>query len=302
MYKDMVIDVDFVPAIRLPSWSDKVERTSPILTEDLLKLPYLAVPKMTSAQDDNLWRCSLSLVESAMFRKLRPDVRNSYIACKALVSSSVLPQITFPGGYEDEMEYIKYMHGDSFDEDLQLHDIVESVVPSYILKMTFLSLVEDRVRQFGVQHVFIPQEESRTAEKTKTGAKSSEPGEHQKRRGVSHKDPDVSNSDDIPAQAPEIASMGSVGHDFTPSMYGPALHMNITERHLDFDLEMVCEVFQRLENFLRDRFVPSVFNRRHKSHIVRKWAFGHMQTSKLQVSLRIRAVSPEALLFAFNKQ
>ena len=36
----------------------------------------------------------------------------------------------------------------------------------------------------------------------------------------------------------------------------------------------------------------------YMSHVVRKWAFGHMQTSKLQASLRIRAVSPEALLFA----
>ena len=34
------------------------------------------------------------------------------------------------------------------------------------------------------------------------------------------------------------------------------------------------------------------------SHVVRKWAFGHMQTAKLQASLHIRAVSPEALLFA----
>ena len=38
----------------------------------------------------------------------------------------------------------------------------------------------------------------------------------------------------------------------------------------------------------------------HMSCVVRKWAFGHMQTAKLQASLRIRAVSPEALLFAFR--
>ena len=36
------------------------------------------------------------------------------------------------------------------------------------------------------------------------------------------------------------------------------------------------------------------------SGVVRQWAFGHMQTAKLQASLHIRAVSPEALLFAFN--
>ena len=37
-----------------------------------------------------------------------------------------------------------------------------------------------------------------------------------------------------------------------------------------------------------------------ESRVVRKWAFGHMQTAKLQASLRIRAVSPEALLFALK--
>ena len=36
------------------------------------------------------------------------------------------------------------------------------------------------------------------------------------------------------------------------------------------------------------------------TRVVRKWAFGHMQTVKLQVSLRIRAVWPEALLFALS--
>ena len=30
------------------------------------------------------------------------------------------------------------------------------------------------------------------------------------------------------------------------------------------------------------------------------WAFGHMQTAKLQASLRIHAVSPEKLLFDFT--
>ena len=37
------------------------------------------------------------------------------------------------------------------------------------------------------------------------------------------------------------------------------------------------------------------------SSVVRKWAFGHMRTAKLQASLRIRAVSPEALLFVFTQ-
>ena len=34
------------------------------------------------------------------------------------------------------------------------------------------------------------------------------------------------------------------------------------------------------------------------NRVVRKWAFGHMQTAKLQASLYIRAVSPEVLVFA----
>ena len=37
-----------------------------------------------------------------------------------------------------------------------------------------------------------------------------------------------------------------------------------------------------------------------RREIARKWAFEHMQTAKLQASLRIRAVSPEALLFALS--
>ena len=36
------------------------------------------------------------------------------------------------------------------------------------------------------------------------------------------------------------------------------------------------------------------------SHVVTKWDFWHMQTTKLQASLRIRTISPEALLFAWS--
>lgn len=82
-YKSLEINVDFVPAVHLQSWSNKTRISSELFSSDLMRLPCLAVPKKTSEEDANLWRCSLSLVETALMKRCLPHIRNSYIAAKS---------------------------------------------------------------------------------------------------------------------------------------------------------------------------------------------------------------------------
>ena len=57
-------------------------------------------------------------------------------------------------------------------------------------------------------------------------------------------------------------------------------------RNKIFDIDTKFETFQPLQE--------------RKSHVVTKWAFGDMQTAKLQASLHIRAVLSEALMFVLS--
>jgi len=142
-YKTLVIEVDFVPAVRLPSWPDKFRMHSPILVPDLLQFPCLAVPKLVSQlEDDSLWRCSLCLVETAIMKRCRHRIRNSYIAAKSLISSAICPLVSFEDYKEVKMQYASQHDSLSSDEDFDLYEKVESVLPSYILKMAFFHSIE----------------------------------------------------------------------------------------------------------------------------------------------------------------
>lgn len=152
-YKTLVIEVDFVPAVRLPSWPDKFRMHSPILVPDLLQLPCLAVPKLAS-HDESLWRCSLCLVETAIMKRCRHRIRNSYIAAKSLISSAICPLVSFEDYKEVKMQFASQHDSLSFDEDFDLYEKVESVLPSYILKMAFFHSIEEKARKDGVETVF----------------------------------------------------------------------------------------------------------------------------------------------------
>lgn len=153
-YKSLEINVDLVPAVRLPSWPNKSRISSILLGPDLQNLPCLAVPKMTSHYDENLWRCSLSLVETAIMRRCRPHIRNSYIVAKSLVASSICPLVSF-GDYKDfKNHYRSCRDSMSSEEDFEMYEAVGDLFPSYIIKMAFLHVIEEKAAREGVKSVF----------------------------------------------------------------------------------------------------------------------------------------------------
>lgn len=153
-YKTLAIEVDFVPSVRLPSWPDKFRIQSPLLVPDLLQLPCLAVPKMASQPDEGLWRCSLCLVETAIMKRCLHGIRNSYIAAKSLISSAICPLVSFDDYEDAKMQYASQHDSLSSDEDLELYEKVEGVLPSYILKMAFFHSIEEKARKDGLETVF----------------------------------------------------------------------------------------------------------------------------------------------------
>ena len=152
-YKTLAIEVDFVPAVRLPSWPDKFRMQSPLLDSDLLQLPFLAVPKLAN-QDEFLWRCSLCLVETAIMKRCRHRIRNSYIAAKSLISSAICPLVSFEDYRDAKMQYASQHDSLSSDEDFELYENVEGAVPSYILKMAFFLSIEEKAKKDGVETVY----------------------------------------------------------------------------------------------------------------------------------------------------
>ncbi|CAG2213452.1 unnamed protein product [Mytilus edulis] len=154
-FKDLQISVDIVPAVRLPSWPPTVNKESILLTKDMMMLPSIAVPKMTSGENEDLWRCSMVLQEIAIFRNMLPKIRNSYIVSKILVHSHVCPQVNF-GGNEEMKEYYGHLKGLS-EEDLEgiyMYESIESLIPSYLLKMAFLQAVEKHALTNGIHSVY----------------------------------------------------------------------------------------------------------------------------------------------------
>jgi ankyrin repeat protein len=154
-YKDLEIDVDLVPAIVLQEWPEQFQKDNILLTPDILQIPSLVVPKMTAGTDEDLWRCSLAPEESAIFRKLKPAIRNSYVACKALICSHVCPQISFDG-YEEVMSFYRMEHDSlSSEESIEVFENAEHIVPSYMIKMTFFAAIASKAETEGIQNIYM---------------------------------------------------------------------------------------------------------------------------------------------------
>ncbi|XP_071965878.1 uncharacterized protein [Antedon mediterranea] len=153
-YKTMAIEVDFVPAVRLPSWADNFQDQSPLLVPDIIQLPCLAVPKMTSEEDDRLWRCSLCLVEVAIMKRCLNRIRNSYIAAKSMISSVICPFVSFEDYTDVKIQYAREHGSLASDEDPIMFEPIEGIIPSYILKMAFFHSIEEKAMKNGVESVF----------------------------------------------------------------------------------------------------------------------------------------------------
>ena len=244
-YKELLIDIDIVPAVILPSWSDKYRQDLRLITADMAKLTSLAVPKLSAGQDEDLWRSSLALVETAIFRRLRPEIRNSYILCKAMLSKEFLPQISF-GDYSAIRQHYIDQHDSLSSEELEnmtFYESPEGLIPSYVLKMTFLAVVEDLAREHGIECVYNTviksdkndQQEYETDTLGRFTVQQSDDGKH---------DNGASNENN-------------------KSLYGPAIDMYQAVKALDFRGDIVVEVIERCLKSISEEFVPSFFNERH---------------------------------------
>lgn len=224
-YKSLEINVDFVPAVRLPSWPNKSRISSKLLDPDQLRLPCLAVPKMTSHGDENLWRCSLSLVETTIMKRCLPHIRNSYIAAKSLISLPVCPLVSF-GNYEEEKNYYRSRCDSmSSEEEFEMYEEVGNMFPSYILKMAFLHTIEERVVRESTQTVL---------EKI---LYMRDPLEHLVLKAPSKHIADKCKTD--------------------------AVSKHIANKCKGCDTDVVKSVFNKCDEWLSNRFVPSFFNPRH---------------------------------------
>ena len=250
-YKELIIDLDLVPAVILPSWSDKYQKDLALLTPEISQIVSVAVPKMSAGQDEDLWRSSLALVETAIFRNFQSHIRNSYIICKAMISSEILPIISF-----EDYSAVKYayrMEHDSIGseefDNMIIYESPEKIIPSYILKMAFLSVVEGLAKAHGLDFV-----NKKTSVDYATGDNGSytlaisEPGRLEDKRT------------DFYGETPSVQREASVN---TNPFYGPAIDLYPAERSLDFNMEIVQEVVKLCLKFMSDEYVPSFFNKRH---------------------------------------
>ena len=200
---------------------------------------------MTADHDDDLWRSSLALVETAIFRKLRPNVRNSYTVCKAMISSAILPHINF-GNYELEKYAFKREHQSVSSEELEnisFYEIPEQIIPSYILKMIFFSVVDDIVKKHGIDSVYGKKNNSETGLVDKTELFVEE--------AVIQ----------LATNLPTAESHDS--HGSKDIFYGPAVDMFNVKKTIDIDADIVKEVFTRCLEAISTRYVPSYFNPHH---------------------------------------
>lgn len=237
-FKLLDIHVDVVPAIRLPHWPEKTCRNRRLFTTDILTIPCLAVPKMASVYEQ-LWRCSMSLQETAIFRNLRPCIRNSYVAAKAMVNSkAVCPSV---GCRDDEsIELFRNTYSLSPDEDVYVKKSAEDVVPSYMLKMMFLFALEDKVASEGLQSVFKTVGEERKPALSKTANYG--PAEQ---RNIFRRFPevDVDLVKDIFRRCESCLLDGSV-----PSFFNPK--QNVIEKKEDEEAKMILAFVQFINNVL----------------------------------------------------
>ena len=263
-YKELMIDIDLVPAVYLPTWSDKYEKDLRLLTPGISRITSVAVPKMTAVQHYYLWRSSLALVETAVFRNLRPNIRNSYTVCKALISSEILPHISFES-YDGEKYVYKLQHSSVTSEDMEdvkFHESPEQSIPSYILKMTFLSVVEDIAKTHGIDFVFgngtsLESGPSQIASPA-LESKNHDCNTHKQHCTMAYK---LHNTET--ELSSELSKMNAENPDLfegNQTFYGPAINMYKAEKSLDLDADIVKEVFSRCVEAITKQYVPSTFN------------------------------------------
>ncbi|XP_069138639.1 uncharacterized protein [Argopecten irradians] len=241
VYKVLDINVDLVPAIRLPCWPEKIRRDYKLLTSDILSIPGMAVSKMAGESFEDLWRCSMSLQETAIFRKLRPHIRNSYTTAKAFLNSNMICPVAIEEETEETAFIRQFASMPSMDDsdDAVFITSAESAIPSYFLKMMFLFSLEDKVEKEGLESVYAIDSQmssSSNAEECVTVIYERK-----------------SNTDHGSCSPPSKRKRPSYS-------YGPAEVRNMQQDSTDIDINLVREIYRRCEVCLSERKVPSFFN------------------------------------------
>ncbi|OWF48399.1 ankyrin-2-like [Mizuhopecten yessoensis] len=243
-YKMMDINVDLVPAIRLPCWPEKIRRDCKLFTPDILSIPGMAVPKMAGGECEDLWRYSMSLHETAIFRKLKPRIRNSYTTAKALLNSTLV----CPLAREEETEESAFYRQSSSmasmcgSEEFVFITTAGEAIPSYFLKMMFLFSLEYKVGREGLGSVYDVDSQNRKSEYSQSEVSGT----------ITNTEHDIDpDSSSPPSKRKRLACS-----------YGPAEVRNVQSTERDIDIALVRDIYRRCEACLSEGKVPSFFNPR----------------------------------------
>ncbi|XP_021348411.1 uncharacterized protein LOC110447195 [Mizuhopecten yessoensis] len=242
-YKILDINVDLVPAIRLPCWPEQIRRDYKLVTPDILMIPGMAVSKTPTNASEELWRSSMSLQETAIFRKLKPRVRNSYTTAKSLLNSSVVCPLGSVEETEDTalLRQSPYVTTLSDSEEVTFIATAGDVVPSYYLKMMFLFALEDKVEREGLESVYDTDTLNEKAQHVFHGK-----NEANSERAVRDVDPES------PSPPIKRKRLGYV--------YGPAEERNVQTIERDIDIDLIRDIYRRCEACLLEDKIPSFFN------------------------------------------
>ena len=155
-----------------------------------------------------------------------------------MLSTELLPQINFENYSGIRQHYIDQHDSLSSEEDFTFYERPEGLIPSYILKMTFLSVVEELARKHGLDYVYneITESNKNGQEWFETSSSVDESTVSQAvSRGMQPNSLHLSASPDFSSEEhPDAAS-----YENKKYIYGPVVDMYKAERSLDFITEIV---------------------------------------------------------------
>ena len=149
VYKDLLINVDIVPALHFPSfWPSNVSETA-LLNSQLKNKGIHVVMALHGERflksGEKHFRLSFSLAETELFKSLPGHVRQGYILAKAVRSPYVCPQIVLEKPSASEVHGCDSEEATDMETDLTWPEdnivAAEKVISSYFLKNALFILM-----------------------------------------------------------------------------------------------------------------------------------------------------------------
>ena len=124
-YKDLLIDLDIVPAVEFPNWRSKFVNLNSKLAKKFVQdftqsVVFKAPPRRFFRNWNKLFRISVSDFETSILKKIPCKVKKGFIMLKSLKDTLYFPQV--------------------FDE--RVGSLIESSLTTYMLKTCFLHVLE----------------------------------------------------------------------------------------------------------------------------------------------------------------